>query len=237
MKRPCLSILIVALTSLFFTNAEVLAQENAYRYELGGQFSSLSANQPTSQSTPFRGEVTETERGVGGRFTFNVTNNIAFEAELNFFPKEKVGFGIPLGRVLQGQFGIKVGKRFEKVGVFAKVRPGFVRYGQVSRFTGSHTIVFINLYGAQVTQEIPEFGFDEETYSSVDVGGVMEFYPSRRVVLRFDLGDTIIRYSVLRQPSQDVCVLSAPYCPQTIYERPPETRHNLQFTAGVGIRF
>jgi len=37
-------------------------------------------------------------------------------------------------------------------------------------------------------------------YFSMDVGGVVEFYPSRRIVTRPDIGDTIIRYGISRDP-------------------------------------
>ena len=65
----------------------------------------------------------------------------------------------------------------------------------------------------------------------MDVGGVVEFYPSRRVVTRFDVGDTIIRYGIYREPVGVVCTSVCP--PPDVFERPAETRHNLQFSAGL----
>ncbi|MFZ0752060.1 MAG: hypothetical protein WAM70_22055, partial [Pyrinomonadaceae bacterium] len=83
--------------------------------------------------------------------------------------------------------------------------------------------------------ENPEFRTGKATYPSMDVGGVVEFYPSRRIVTRLDIGDTIIRYGVYRDPVGQVC---ATICvPPLVFERPAERRHNLQFSAGVGIRF
>ena len=86
--------------------------------------------------------------------------------------------------------------------------------------------------------ELPnaEFHMGSETYFSTDVGGVVEFYPSRRIVTRFDVGDTIIRYGIYREAAGFVCALSGP-CTTHLFERPAETRHNLQFSAGIGIRF
>jgi len=46
---------------------------------------------------------------------------------------------------------------------------------------------------------------------SLDVGGVIEFYPSKLVTVRFDVGDTIINRSFVT--------------------------HNLQLCAGIGFRF
>ena len=235
----------VVLASLLLTADAALAQEYATRYELGGQFSFLSRQEPTSNNSYFftTGAPTVSEPGVGGRFTYNLTHNIAFEAEINSLPRREAFFdfptsriGLPAGRILQGQFGVKVGKRFRRFGIFGKLRPGFVRFEKVSRLTGSHEEVVFDPRIGEVHFQVPEFRFETESYASTDVGVVLEFYLSRKVVTRFDLGDTIIRYGLFREPSGDVCVLSAP-CIPTIYERPPETRHNLQFSAGVAYRF
>jgi len=64
-------------------------------------------------------------------------------------------------------------------------------------------------------QEIPS------TFFNIDVGGVFEYYPSRRTVFRMDVGDTIIRYA-----AQEPKVIN-----------PTFTRHNLQASVGFGFRF
>jgi hypothetical protein len=68
-----------------------------------------------------------------------------------------------------------------------------------------------------------------------DVGGVVEFYPSKRIVTRFDVGDTIIRYGDTTVTSIQGPI-DGPFTlvPITIGG---ETRHNFQFSAGVGFRF
>jgi hypothetical protein len=226
--------------------SEALAQEDAPRFEIGGQFSLLSLNKPSSQSSIEFAEllaslhITEPnvpEPGFGARFTYNVTNDIAFEAEGNFFPGRNDDLGVPRGQIYQGQFGVKVGKRFKKLGLFLKVRPGFVRFTKVSQFTGFRLVSFFHpSRGVEVQLENAEFRIGKATYLSTDLGGVVEFYPSRRIVTRFDVGDTIIRYGIYRERAIIICPLSAP-CPAQLFERPAETRHNLQFSAGIGIRF
>jgi hypothetical protein len=44
-----------------------------------------------------------------------------------------------------------------------------------------------------------------------------------------DFGDTIIRYGEYAVPGFPVSM--------PIFRRPPETRHNFQFNAGIGFRF
>jgi hypothetical protein len=60
--------------------------------------------------------------------------SIAAEAEINFLP-QKVAILPAEGSAIQGQFGVKIGKRFEKFGIFGKVRPGFLSVNKVGFFT------------------------------------------------------------------------------------------------------
>ena len=123
------------------------------------------------------------------------------------------------------QFGAKVGKRWQKFGVFAKARPGFVTFSRVSTFVSTDTITLLG--NQQFT--IPVFADRRRTYFSSDVGGVAEFYPSRRVLSRFDFGDTIIRFG---QRNAQTFLVTDPG-----FQIPAETRHNFQFIAGIGLRF
>jgi hypothetical protein len=247
MKQPFLYPIIATLASLLFIGNEALAQGDAPRFEIGGQFSLLYLNKPSSQGDEFvSGHVADP--GFGARFTYNVTNNIALEAEGNFFPGRDfhsegsffprlndADVGVPRGHIYQGQFGVKAGKRFKKIGLFIKGRPGFVGFTKVSHLVGLTPITIIHPTIGPLQFENPEFRIGKATYSSMDVGGVVEFYPSRRIVTRLDLGDTIIRYGIYREPAPRVCATICP--PPEVFERPAETRHNLQFSAGIGIRF
>ncbi len=101
-------------------------------------------------------------------------------------------------RRTQGLFGVKYGMRSEKAGIFGKFRPGFMRFSEGDSVPG-------------LTSSRTNFAFD--------FGGVFELYPTRPVALRFDVGDTIIRFST---PN----VFGA-----NVY------RHNLQISTGVAFRF
>ncbi|HXQ71110.1 MAG TPA: hypothetical protein VN844_11510 [Pyrinomonadaceae bacterium] len=176
------------------------------RFEVGAQFTSLFVKPSNS-----RGALTDprihTEPGFGGRVTFNLTESIAFEAEGNYFTREQFSFP-ESGQLFQGQFGGKIGRRFDKWGVFGKARPGFVGFSRVIE-----NPLGINL---------PPFSIVRKLYPSIDLGGVVEFYMSPRVMARFDVGDTIIRYGELHFPALTV---------------PTVTRHNLQLSSGIGFRF
>jgi hypothetical protein len=130
-----------------------------------------------------------TDNGVGTRVTYNLTDNIGLEGEINFFPKERPNFALlsaSNSRRTQGLFGVKYAiARSEGAGIFAKVRPGFVRFGE-------GTVGAVTIPGA--------------TEFALDFGGVFELYASRNIAFRFDIGDTIIRFGNLGFTSHNLQV-------------------------------
>lgn len=98
----------------------------------------------------------------------------------------------------EGLFGVKAGVRNKHVGVFAKVRPGF------------QTNFVVN--------------GREQARFALDVGGVAEFYPNRRLVLRVDAGDVIIPFG-------------NKVVGQGLFTQRPAMTHNFQYSLGFGVRF
>lgn len=164
-------------------NAQAQSRSETPKVEVGVQYSLLRFT-----------DADVTDSGVGGRITYNLSDNFGIETEFNFFPQERLNFanGTSLdSQRMQGLFGAKYGIRSEKFGIFAKARPGFVRFGEGS---------------SPIGQSATEF--------ALDLGGVFEIYPSRPVALRFDVGNTLIRFGAL-----------------------DFTSNNLQFTSGIAFRF
>jgi hypothetical protein len=216
-KATLLTSAVFALTVLFTTAAEA-QQDPPSRIEVGVQFSSITY---PSQITAAPGL---SEPGFGGRITLNLNKNIALEAEQNFFPHNN-GFGSSLGGTLwQGHFGVKVGKRFGKFGIFAKARPGFASFSEAQAEIDRYTIDF---NGQPIST--PVFGYKRQTHFAMDLGGVVEFYPSRRVLTRIDVGDTIIHYGTF-YTAEDFPIGAGPHYV-------PRTTHNFQVSAGIGFRF
>lgn len=198
------------------------------RFEVGIQFSSFvlnlsSADLGFSLDTPFP-SGNNTEAGFGARVGYNFTDHVALEAEGNFYPRRGNANSTTGGFPAQFQFGPKIGKRFRRFGVFAKARPGFVTFSRVLHQTGTETF---NFGGQNFT--LPTFDARRRTYFSTDLGGVVELYPSSRLITRFDFGDTLIHYG-RRDPRGLISGALAPPIPAS-------TRHNFQFTAGIGLRF
>jgi hypothetical protein len=160
--------------------AQAQSRSDTPKLEVGGQF----------VVTRLR-DLDETNAGAGGRVTYNFTDNIAVEGEFTYFPQDLSSLGTTSS--YQGLFGVKTGWRSEKLGLFGKIRPGFMRFDRPTPALTS-------------------------TQLALDLGGVFELYPSRRSVVRFDIGNTIINFG------PDIAT-------------PSFLSHNLQFGVGYAFRF
>lgn len=178
--------------------------------------------------TPFIDE--RYESGIGGRFTFNITKNLAVESELNFTPStptinELLQAGItPIRRSSGGektQFlaGVKYGFRGKRIGVFGKARPGLIRFNAFESIDARFIVP--SPTGGPPIDVLFAISEKPATFFNMDVGGVFEYYTSKRTMIRYDIGDTIIHYNA--QKPRDV--------------NPTFTRHNLQMSLGFGFRF
>jgi hypothetical protein len=194
-----LSMLLITILSCILG---VAAQDTVPRYEIGPVFSTISLDRA----------ITMRRSAIGGRFTLNFARWAAFDSDLTITPLDpQASTRIDGGLALQGQFGFKGGWRRNKFGIFGKARPGFIS------FSGAIT----NLVAPPPSLI---FDYGRVTFFSFDAGGVFEFYPSRKISLRGDIGDTIIRYPTIATPA----ILG------TI---PAATTHNLQISTSIQYRF
>ncbi len=219
MRNKFLAI-IVSVMCLSFYLLEARAQSaDVPKFEAAAEFTSLT-------KPDFDGGTTKP--GFGGRFTYNVRKSVAIEAAGYFFPhKCHTCIDDNAGNITEGLFGVKAGKRFQKWGIFGKGRPGFVSFSE-----GAFNIVPLGTGGPFPFR----FEVNRLTNFAFDAGGVIEFYPSKRIVTRFDASDMLIHYSrrtinfLNSDPITGVVSL-------TPFTRPAKTRHNFQFMASVGFRF
>lgn len=204
--------------SITLMRGEALAQSDTPKREVAVLVSVLGIEDANGLSDLFP----RTEVGIVGRFSYNLKRYLALEAELNFFPRDfrKFTTNFTGGRMVEGLFGVKAGIRRKRFGVFGKFRPGFQSSG------GATVARFPNGNGPDPRDP---FGFERirATQFALDVGGVFEFYPTRRTLVRFDAGDTIVRY-----PNVEFILF-----PQGIPVLETVYSHKPQFSAGVGFRF
>ena len=210
-------LLLVAVIFLLHSQASAQSEELP-KFEVAAEFTTLEREGFSQRRT---------EPGFGGRFTYNLNETFSLEAAGYFFPKRCFQCR-NAGNISQGLAGVKVGKRFEKWGVFAKARPGVISFSQ-GRFDAIPPVVGFPLVPIQ-------FELSRLTTFAMDVGGVVEFYPSKRIVTRFDVGDTIVHFGRRNFNTILFNGLTNTFTPVT-FPIPPRTSHNFQFMTSVGFRF
>lgn len=208
--------LITLLTVLVLQSPSQAQSTEVPKFEVAAEYTGL-------QRESFSGRA---DQGGGARFTFNLNRIISFETAGYFFPYQCIDCSNN-GNAVEVVGGVKVGKRFEHWGIFGKARPGVVSFSR-----GKFDVV--------PNPGIPGFPFNFVPHRvnsfAADLGGVVEFYPSKHIVTRFDVGDTIIHFGrrsvevITFDPATSTFNLS----PFTL---PARTTHNAQFVASVGWRF
>jgi hypothetical protein len=150
------------ILQLLLFGPDAKAQTEIPRIETGVQFTALQLPEPINEGAP----------GLGGRFTYNLSNHFGLEAEVNHFPggtKLVPNFG-----ETEGLFGLRAGFAIPKGGMFLKARPGFIHFSETSDVHGR--------------------GLNQLDHFALDLGFVGIRYFSNHTYLRFDAGDTIITY-------------------------------------------
>jgi len=188
--------------------------EISSRLEFGPQFTTLIVERESAL------DGVRTEPGIGGFASYNFFPFFDVDAAVNFFPRGTKSSGVhDGGDIFQGLFGIKGGIRRDRVGIFGKVRPGFNSYSQavtgVLQISAGPPPVLKNLFG-------------RSTNFVLDLGGVVELYPTRHTTLRFDLGDTHIYFATKSFVSSTGSVISVPG---------GQRRHSIELSVGYAWRF
>jgi hypothetical protein len=144
----------------------------------------------------------------GGRMTYFFSPLLGLEAQVDFFPRfeRNVMAG---GRKIQALFGPRIGSRWHSIGLFAKIRPGFVRYEEGQWKPG---ILCVAIYPP------PAGCVDPQTRLAFDAGGIIEVYPWSRGIVRVDLGTLFVRSNAKS------------------IQHPSTTTRDLQVSAGVTWR-
>jgi hypothetical protein len=206
------SLLMLVISPAF----SALAQSDLPKYEIGLHTSTLIPNNEGSGT-----------QGGGIRFTYNFTPQIAVEAETNLFNSNGIGYTIKA----QALAGLKAGARFNRWGIFGKARPGFV----YERFSVNSAPCYV--FNPPANSDLPLCSGVTMTRNNfaLDLGGVLEIYPSRRWALRLDVGDTVLRRHI---PATTTLTTSPPIS-TTVLPAPDVifSRHHLQANAGVSFRF
>ena len=146
--------------------------------------------------------------GFGGRLTVNLNRQVALDSELSFLPIRDNTDGYVARNAVQGVVGIKAGHRSERWGIYGKFRPGATHFKGLAE--GVVCVTALPFSNACIPRDT--------TRLTIDYGGVVEIY-GKKTLLRFDVGDTVIRFGDERAGIANF------------------NRNNLQYSFGVGYRF
>jgi hypothetical protein len=227
MKMRVALSLLIALTTVCFQRAnaqQTKPPEELPKFEVGIEsMLTFSNNGPTLP-------------GVGARLTYNLNRHFAVEGAAYFSPGNcQFCGGEVTGRMTQGMFGVKAGQRFKKFGLFVKARPGVINLSQAE----------FDLVPTGSSKGLPTGPFDESPFKfvtrsrtdfTVDVGGVLEIYPTKKFFLRFDTGLLIERVGSRTFHSFQFDGTTGSFQPLPI-NIPGSTIGHFQFISGVGFRF
>jgi hypothetical protein len=176
------------------------------KWEFGPLFSTIFI----AREGPIDG--VRTEPGFGGYASYRFYHVFYFDSDLLYFPRGSNSSGPhDGGEILEGLFGLKGGVRRNHFGIFGKVRPGFNSY--------SDALSAISATGQE--------SFSRSTNFVLDLGGIVEFYPSERGTLRLEAGDTHIYFNT-RDVNFGGTIVPA---------GGGKLQHTIQFIVGYGWRF
>jgi len=176
-----------------------------YHWEIGTQYTAV--NLPVLIPGCTGHGCRQYNSGVGFNFNFNFTRHFGFDSTTSLLPGQ--GGSKPM---LEGLYGIKWGQRWERWGLYGKVRPGFIYYENAMPGGGVYKPTDLTRFAA-------------------DLGGIVEVYPNRNSTLRVDLGTTLVRY-LADHPDRVVDPLGSVLSNQYIV-----TQGNFQVSTGYVWRF
>lgn len=133
-------------------------------------------------STVFNNRFLEKlDTGAGGRFTYNFTPSLALETAADYYPTNAGQSSVSFqdgGAAISAFAGLKAGIRRRHLGVFFKARPGIISFSDAAASSSAIS---------------PILTTTRKTHAALDMGGVLEFYPWARMILRVDAGGLLVR--------------------------------------------
>lgn len=196
------------LAALFLTMPTVaVAQSSESRVEAGVFFTYAKLERIGSTDH----DVGTTTAGLGGRVAWRLFRNVDIDTEVAVHPRAGVS-----GYRVQGFLGMKAGASFGGFGLYAKARPGFLYFEKDPFGVGSAG---------------PTFSFSQWAHSvepALDLGVTIEYDTPAKLVVRFDVGETIVRYN-------SRTVVSSQLLPPRV--EGGFTTRNRQWSLGLGKRF
>lgn len=214
LRRFCFSPgVIVTVAACLFALAPRPARAQDFadnaKWEIGGHYATL--NLPSQCTTSSSCQTLN--NGFGGNLTYNFSSWLGLDNEMNFFGANgDTSTATTGGRVTEGLFGFRLGPTTRRWGLYSVVRPGFVNFGGVLGQSQSQSAATSALFSpaaaigapqitARIAYQVPGssdpvamLGLTSATYFAFNYGEAIEYRPTKHAALRFDIGDTIVKY-------------------------------------------
>lgn len=150
--------------------------------------------------------------------SWNFSRHLSWDTALmhsgrNAGPTETIDYQAG-GRAFEALTGVKAGIRRNHMGYFAKVHSGTITFGKTERQINRNPDGSIDLVEGMFTNFV------------LDTGGVIEVYPSRHSIIRFDVGSATPFY----QPKSVISLGET-------YHIPSSTASSMLVSFGAGLRF
>jgi hypothetical protein len=161
---PSLALFVIASV---ITSASQDREPKWSKFTLGGQLSILSMP---------HGIETTTDPGFGANFEFHFSHRLSLLSEFEFSPQEHLQSAQDGGHTLAFFSGLKANFiQHRKFAIYGEMRPGIVSFSNV------------------LVQTSP-FSFENQrvTHFALNLGGGLEYYPSRRTIFRFSLSSPLV---------------------------------------------
>jgi outer membrane protein with beta-barrel domain len=199
-----LAVFVCVLSTMFVSPAA--AQSEDGQFQIGGQFVAARSSQFDSK-----------DFGVGTLVAWRPTTLFGVEADLSLYPGDFDDKASAFsGRRVEGLFGVTAGPRIGHLRPFAKLRPGFLTFGEASE-----PIPCILIFPPPLHCTLG----GGKTLFALDLGGGIEFYPTAGTFVRADAGDRAVRYPAPTLDSNGRAREDSFYS------------HDFRFTIGGGVRF
>lgn len=114
--------------------------------------------------------------GPVGRYTFNLSPSLALEGSVSYLPGFQTSFGVDNGHETLALAGVKAGWRGRRFGLYGKLEPGIASFSP----------------GLNVNIAPGPPDNQRRTNFALDYGTALEYYPSARTILRFDVSQTLL---------------------------------------------
>ena len=131
------------------------------------------------------GEFDATDVGVGGRAAWHPIALVGVEGEVTWYPGDFDRDPAFSSHRVETLVGATIGPAIGRFRPFAKVRPGFVAFGEAPR-----PFACILIFPPPLRCALA----GGRTLFALDVGGGVEWLSSGRTFVRADAGDRIVRY-------------------------------------------